>query len=1378
MGPDGAQDNGGPYVGNGYGHNGAPALAIRTEAVQVTPGEPAQVNLAVRNDSGTSGLVQFEILGLATDWAELPASGTPLAPGQTLTTSIGVIVPAGYPPSNVRAAVRASLLSPESGKLLARPSTSDLLLRVAETGLLEASMPSEVFGSFRGRFDVSVRNRGREEQQVRLSATSPVGARIRWSEAHLRLSAGVEETVRAEVEYKRALTGLTRRVPFSVKVEGRGAPVTLGGTFVQRPWLSAWLLKTAAVVATVLVMAALAVLIVLRLTSTYAPKVTTPPAVKAPPTVRLRVPAHRLGSTSTKSSTASTEASTGPASTGPAATGTVGTGPAGATASTTPGAATTASTEAGATPGSHTSGTSGSAASTTATTAPNAAAGGASGGALAAAVQMVSISGQVTAAVPGGVTVTVQPASLVNGQAAPGGGGTGPFGRSSSTETIGDGSFSFPKQFPSPADYLVTFSKPGYATQKYVVAASGAPIQLTVKLVPGPGSISGRVSGPDGPLGGATVTVSDGTVQVSARTITLGAIGTWSIAGLSTPASYLVKASAPGYGASTTLVVLKAGGGAQGVDLSLQPGVASLAGRVVSDNGPVGGIRVTATNGTVVQSVTTLTGGGGVTQATVGTYVIPDLPVEGPWTVTASGNGWTPQTREVSLASPAVARSGEAIANFDLSKTSATVTGTVKNSGAGVGGASVVMTSASHTYRALTATTPQPGSFHFSNVAPGHYLITFSLFGYHNEVVETNVPPGRAVVVPTVQMPPVAPASEKRAQITGTVVDVATGQPVTEGTASVLGLPSASAVIGPHGSYVIAGLGPGIHKVRITAPGFEPETVIVEVAQDAIAVAPRALMPPLDTLTGTVRSNDGSLVPGAFVSLMPVQSSEKCGKASNPGLAPTTPVTGPDGSTRGCYAGGHGQYIIFGLPHGGYTAVIESPHPPGSPDPAAPCAPGQGRPCAYYDSWAPTSGTVSLVEGQDQTRNFDMDAYGRLQVAALAPGPAGAMVPVASSITVTGPFTCSGAPAAYTTTSGGQAALAPCPTTTSPAPGSNQAGTSQAGSNDAPSAGDVPPVPTSNCAKDGEITEVLSPAVTQAGVQQVLFQGLPAGEYNVCFGAAVNSDGQSLRAVANATEVAVPANTTSRFQTVMLPSPVTVSGSLVYRSGGALVPLTCTPGPGAACSPATVTATWQYYNMASNPPALLTGAFTAQVGSSGSFTFSAVPAGEGIVSPGLDLQVTAGGFAPFVENNVAVPSCSTTTTSSVSGACRPGYLADLALSPLASAINGKVVLRTGATSTDTSPADLSRVSISVERESGAGAGVKASVNASGQLIWDDPGTGQMGWAEPGVYKLVLSAPGFSPTTIDKLVVPVNPSCSAQPCATISAGTITLTKSAP
>ena len=744
----------------------------------------------------------------------------------------------------------------------------------------------------------------------------------------------------------------------------------------------------------------------------------------------------------------------------------------------------------------------------------------------------------------------------------------------------------------------------------------------------------------------------------------------------------------------------------------------------------------------------------------------------GPWTVTASGGGWISQTRQVTLQSPAVARSGEATANFDLSQTSATVTGTVKSGGLGVGGAQVVMASPAHTYSALTATTPRPGSFQFSNVAPGHYLITFSLFGYQNEVVETNVLPGQALVVPTVQMPAVTPGSEKKAQIRGTVVDVSTGQPVTNGTASVEGAPSASAPIGPRGSYVIAGLGPGIHKVKVTAPGFDPVTVIVEVAQDSIADAPRALMPPLDQLTGAVRSNSGGVVPGAFVSLTPTPSSEKCGLASNPGLAPTAPTKGPGGSGRGCYAGPHGSYLILGLPHGNYTAVLESPDPPGSPNPAAPCAPGQSHPCGYYGSWATASGSVSLVEGQDQTRNFDMTAYGQLQVEALTPGPSGAMVPVASSITVTGPFTCSGAKVAYTAVSASQTAVAPCPTNSTAGPSAGN----HAAANDAANASGGQPVVTSDCAKDGEVTEILSPAVTASVAQPVTFQGLPAGQYEICFGAARNSDGEAVMATANAPEVAVPANTTSTFQAVMLPASVTISGSLVYRSGSALMPLTCAPAPGAACSPGTVTATWQYYNTASNPPALQTGTFTTQVGSNGSFAFTAVPPGEGIVSPNFDLQVTAGGFSPFGENNVAVPSCPTTNSAGTAqGACRPGYLVDVPLSPLASAVDAKVVLRTGPTSTGTSSADLSRVSVLVERENGAGAGIRASVNGSGQLVWDDPSAGQRGWAEPGVYKLVFSLPGFSTSTVDKLVVPVDLSCSAQPCATINVGTITLTK---
>ena len=72
----------------------------------------------------------------------------------------------------------------------------------------------------------------------------------------------------------------------------------------------------------------------------------------------------------------------------------------------------------------------------------------------------------------------------------------GPFGAVSSTTTVASGFFSFSPQFASPGNYLVVFSKVGYATQKYVVTASGTPIDITATLSPGAGSLSGLVSGP------------------------------------------------------------------------------------------------------------------------------------------------------------------------------------------------------------------------------------------------------------------------------------------------------------------------------------------------------------------------------------------------------------------------------------------------------------------------------------------------------------------------------------------------------------------------------------------------------------------------------------------------------------------------------------------------------------------------------------------------------------------------------------------------------------------------------------------------------------------------------------------------------------------
>ncbi|HTT92320.1 MAG TPA: carboxypeptidase regulatory-like domain-containing protein [Acidimicrobiales bacterium] len=1445
-------------AGNGHGPAPRPALALRVEPADVVPGVPAQVLLAVRNDSGVATDVRFDVAGLNPEWVTVPDVDGALAPGETRQASLILRLPAGYPASELRAALQARAVGPGTAVPVGRPASADIVLRVAETGLIDASMPEQVYGAFRGRFHVSVRNRGREPQAVELSGSSPV-ARVSWSTRRVRLEPGAETRVRASVASKRAFTGPVRRVPFAVKVKGRGAPVTLGGTFVQRPWLSALFLKAGAILTTVMIFAALGTFLVVKLTSTYSPSPTAVPAVKVP-TVKVTVPKPKAPkvaltrpgqTTSTTNAGSTTSAGKGAPNGQGSAAGTAKTGTA-KTGTAKTGTASTATTRAGTTSAGKANTGTAKTGTTTAGRAPASGAAGAKSGTAAAsktsssttsastktktgagssssAGQDVAISGQVTAANAGGVTVSVQPASLAQqpgggaatgvnaastsglaatagpvgklpgspgdppgdppdppGPGGTGGGNGGPSGSSFSTSTIGSGFFTFPAEFPTPGNYLVTFSKPGYATQKFVVTATGAPVNLNVNLTPGAGSLSGEVVGPDGPLGGATVTITDGTVTVSARTPTEGRVGEWSMSGLTTPDTYLVTATAPGYAASTTLVTLGAGKSSSGVDLALKAGVASIVGTVASPGGPVGGINVTATNGTATQSVTTLTGARDLTGGVVGTYVIPNLSVQGPWTLTASGPGWITQTQRVALSGAAAARSGEVTANFRLSATTATVTGTVVSGDpAGIGGVGVVMTGKSGTYKTLTATAPNAGSYNLSNVLPGHYVLLFSLFGYQSESVEVNLSAGQVLAVAPLKMPSISASSQRKAVITGNVVNLSTGNAVTKGTVEVDGNPAFSVPLGNSGSYIVSGLDAGVHKVTVTAPGYEPASVAVDVAMDATAVAPLVLLAPLVALSGVITSNYGGTVAGAFVNLSPQLSTERCGAAANPSAAPTPLVAGPEGKGLGCRADANGDFRIAGLAHGTYNVTVQSPHAPGTPNPSAVCGPEQPAPCGYYDSWVPTSGTVTVLEGQNQVRNFAMDMDGRLQVGAVTPGLGGILGQVHVGITITGPFSppsnSGPASSAASTSTSTSTSITSAGASTTSTTGAKVAGqVERAGrwrARDLAATAVTAAAATSGCPRTGQVTETLT-----APNAPVLFQGLPAGVYDVCFGPAANSNGAPISTSPNPAVAQAGINSSGTYSAVMLPSGITVSGSLNYQVDGKTMPVSCKAAAGAACSPGNVTATWQYYDRGANPPILLTGTFITPVDSSGFFEFTNVPSGEQVASPTVNLQVNAGGFTPLNENNVAVPTCTSTETATAqttSGAaanastCVPGYFSNLSLTALASAVTGSVVLHTGATTTDTAAADLSGVAVTVQSANGTGTNVTASVNGSGQLVWHDPAAPQPGWAEPGSYDLTFSAAGYVSPPPVQVTVPINTSCTVQPCAAVNIGTVGL-----
>lgn len=145
-------------------------------------------------------------------------------------------------------------------------------------------------------------------------------------------------------------------------------------------------------------------------------------------------------------------------------------------------------------------------------------------------------------------------------------------------------------------------------------------------------------------MGGVAVTITDGTNVVTTSSATQGNVGSWWVTGLSTPSTYLVTAAATRYGAQSSLVSLGPGGRLV-VDLTLSHGVASLAGTVTGPDalgaiGGVGGLTVTATDGTTTRTASTVTSG------QVGTFVLADLPVPSTYTVTVSGPGYASQTTQ------------------------------------------------------------------------------------------------------------------------------------------------------------------------------------------------------------------------------------------------------------------------------------------------------------------------------------------------------------------------------------------------------------------------------------------------------------------------------------------------------------------------------------------------------------------------------------------------------------------------------------------------------------------------------------------------------------------------------------------------------------
>lgn len=301
---------------------------------------------------------------------------------------------------------------------------------------------------------------------------------------------------------------------------------------------------------------------------------------------------------------------------------------------------------------------------------------------------------------------------------------------------------------PTPARYRARFVVEAFEPPTIDFFLGGAAnIELNpVQLNAGTGSITGTVlAASGGALGGVAVTAVSGADEFATTTPTSGSVGSFTLADLPKPATYLLSFELEDYGTETLVVDLPADGAVAPVQVTMTEGVGSITGRACSGDAGIGGVSVLITGNGASSATTTITGTEGGANScsagtgTVGRFAQSGLAVPGTYTVSFQRDGLTVESTTVELTRAAPSRSGLQV---DLAPNRFTITGTVAlDSGSGAvdsGGVTVELHDGTTTRTTTSASSPA-GRFSFGNVVPGSYTLRYLRDGYVNSTVLVSV---------------------------------------------------------------------------------------------------------------------------------------------------------------------------------------------------------------------------------------------------------------------------------------------------------------------------------------------------------------------------------------------------------------------------------------------------------------------------------------------------------------------------------------------------------------------------------------------------------------------------------------------------------------
>lgn len=321
------------------------------------------------------------------------------------------------------------------------------------------------------------------------------------------------------------------------------------------------------------------------------------------------------------------------------------------------------------------------------------------------------------------------------------------------------GAFSF-EDVPAPAAYRLRVRKVGGITSQVgiEVAAGEARSGITLQLRTGDGVVAGIVSGPDGPVGAASIRLVSSSQEATTLSLTGESAGVFQIDGLLTPGSYGMTVTAEGFAPADLSVTLAPGQAVLDLVVTLQPATGRITG-VVRDRAGVrlGGVDIVASDGTDTWSTSTLTIDDPSTPGDDrGTFLLTNLPSPAVFSVLAGGGAYAVVARDVVL-TPAE-RQVDLV--FDLDGATGVVTGRVADQGgAAVGGVTVTLSSGSASLTTTTATacvgstTDCVGRYRFDGVEPGTYTLSFARPGSETVARQVRVEAGAQVDADVVLSP-------------------------------------------------------------------------------------------------------------------------------------------------------------------------------------------------------------------------------------------------------------------------------------------------------------------------------------------------------------------------------------------------------------------------------------------------------------------------------------------------------------------------------------------------------------------------------------------------------------------------------------------------